>query len=104
MSLDFYLEELKPSEIFWRNITHNLTPMWDRAGVYDALYNSSGKKAKQIIKVLKKGLQQMTDYPEEYRGLNPENGWGDYDVAVLFLADICVACETHPESSIRIWK
>lgn len=45
MSLDFYIEEIRPTAVYWRNITHNVVPMWKRAGVYDALYKSEGQLA-----------------------------------------------------------
>lgn len=104
MSLDFYLEETRPTEIFWRNITHNLSPMWRKAGVYEALYNSEGKKAGELYVTLEKGLHHMTYHAEEYRALNPSNGWGNYEGALAFLKDVMDACNENPGAIVRISK
>lgn len=37
MSLDVSLMEVKPTEVFWSNITHNLGKMAKAAGIYEAL-------------------------------------------------------------------
>ena len=87
MSLDFYLEERyikiklsdltceeREEESFWRNITHNVAVMWRVAGCYDALYNSHGKKASEIIQSLTDALKDMTGNKKKYMAMNPPNG------------------------------
>jgi len=86
------------------NITHNLAPMWRKAGVFDAIYNSDGKQAGCIAKKLRKGLEKMKAKPEKFRRLNPVNGWGDYDGAIEFLSDLTDACEKYPNATIGVWK
>ena len=80
--------------------THNLTPMWDKAGVKDALYNSDGKAAGETIAALEAGLADMRAKPEEYRALNPANGWGDYAGALRFLTAWLALCKRSPQSII----
>ena len=104
MSLDFCLTETKEVSIFDANITHNLTPMWKKAGVYDALYMSEGLIAKGIIEVLEKGIYDMEDKPEEYIKLNAINGWGTYRHALPFLKEILKACKENPDAKIQISK
>jgi hypothetical protein len=111
MSLDIYLTiEVdtgnKPYvvRLFDENITHNLAPMWSEAGVYDALYNSKGKKASEIIDVLHQGLIDMENYPDKYKKMNPDNGWGDYDQALIFLRFLCESCKDYPNSIVNVWK
>jgi transposase-like protein len=106
--------------VFEGDITHNLVPMWNRAGVYDALYESQGECAGNILEVLRNGLADMEqnadvyrslDPPngwdenvEVYRLLNPPNGWGDYDGALRFLREFSGACEKYPKARIEVWK
>ena len=109
MSLDIWLSfESKHgtggSTAFDGNYTHNVTPMWSKAGVYDALYNSSGKKAKEILPELVNGILGMRNNPDEYKKLNPDNGWGDYDSALKFLRNFAKSCNEYPETIIGIWK
>lgn len=111
MSLDFYLEvpvdvggkEPHVVGLFSRNITHNVAPMWVKAGVYDALYNSEGKQAREIIETLSSGENNMLANSAEYIALNPSNGWGNYNGALDFLQGVLAACKEYPKATIRIW-
>lgn len=107
MSLDFYIFDVGKAtgveiELYWKNVTHNLSPMWKRAGVYKDLYESEGKQPKDIIESLKRGLKDMKDNPKTYKRRNPWNGWGDYEGAIKFLSETIEACEKYPEAFIHI--
>jgi hypothetical protein len=106
MSLDFYLEEIvtENKDVFEGNITGNLCPMWTKAGIYEALYESKGKRAKEIIQVIESGIKDMETKPEEYKVLNPKNGWGDYDGALRWIKNLLEACIEHPEAIINTWS
>ena len=86
------------------NMTHNVTPMWQLAGVYDALYNSDGTPAGQWLDVLRNGLRAMQERPAAYELLNPPNGWGRYDHALRFLERWLTSCERHPKALIEVSK
>lgn len=106
MSLDFYLNwtppEPQPERVFSTNYTHNVTPMWREAGVYEALYKSEGKKAAEIITALERGIADMEARPEVYRVMNPENGWGSYDTALIWLRKVLAACRVHPDTVVGV--
>lgn len=112
MSLDIYLyakadvgkDEPIDCELYWRNCTHNLAPMWHLAGVYDALYKSNNDTAEKYIEVLEKGIADMEARPEEYKELNPPNGWGNYEGALNFLKDFTNNCKEYPKSIIGVSK
>lgn len=104
MSLDILLTETLPTEVCDMNYTHNVTNMWRKAGVYDALYMSEGKKASEVIKQLEDGIKHMTENPEEYIKMNPENGWGSYETALPWLKEFCCSCKEHPEAIIGVSK
>lgn len=84
------------------NITHNLTPMWGKAGVYEALYESEGTRAQQWLDVLRAGVADMEQKPAEYEALNALNGWGLYENALPWLRDWLAACEAHPLAIIHV--
>jgi hypothetical protein len=84
------------------NITHNVTPMWREAGIYDALYDSDGKRAGDIIETLRRGIADMEDRPEVYRAMNPKNGWGNYDGALNWLREWLAECVKHPNALIGV--
>jgi hypothetical protein len=104
MSLDIYLTEIKECEVYWANITHNLGEMWNKAGIYDDLYNSKGKKGKDILNNLIIARDKMLMNPEYYKQFNAKNGWGIYDNAIKFLENLIIAIEENPESIINISK
>lgn len=112
MSLDFALvvdidsgsARTRTVEVFSLNITHNLREMWIKAGVYDALYESDGKCAGEIIEALVCGLGHMEEHPAEYQALNPPNGWGSYDGAFRWLTMVTRACTEHHKAIIAISK
>lgn len=109
MSLDFYINDTglatrSEFRLFWKNYTHNVTPMWHKAKIYDELYNSDGKHPKEIMEKLRLGLKDMQDNRKEYKILDPDNGWGDCDSAMAFLSDIIDACSRFPEGTIHISK
>lgn len=104
MSLDFSVYAMKETEVIWKNITGNVAPMWDKAGIYDDLYNSDGKRAEDVICNLQAGLQRMKDDPMEYEKLNPENSWGSYSGAIEWLEELISEMEQCPNGIISISK
>lgn len=103
MSLDFdivILDEIVVS----KNITHNLGQMWKEAGIYDALYMSEGKKAEEILPVLKEGLNKMIDDPIKYKAFDAPNGWGEYRDALPWLTELIAEIREYPDGIISISK
>lgn len=89
-------------EPFDANYTHNVVPMWEKAGVYEALYKSDGKQAKEIIPELEIGYEFMKNNPDLFIPLNPPNGWGDYETALEFLNNILDSCKKYPKTIIQV--
>lgn len=139
MSLDIYLEkecyvtydkitfERKDEQVFWRNITHNLTEMADKAGIYEALWrpfkllpNYSHEeelvddeyeydfeennivRAKDITEVMKRGLQFMKENKKMLQKLDPDNGWGSYDGLLAAVTEYTEALIDNPEAIITV--
>ncbi|MCK1999954.1 hypothetical protein MZM54_00975 [[Brevibacterium] frigoritolerans] len=102
MSLDISLRDVKGANIFHKNITHNITPMWKEAGVYSALYESQGKNAKEVIPTLENGLSLMKDNPKRFSQLDAPNGWGKYKHAVPWLTELIDGFKKHSDGVIEI--
>lgn len=86
------------------NYTHNVTDMWIMLGCYDALYNSDGKKAKEVLSEIRIAVLTGPTRIKELRRLNPANGWGDADRALLWLYKVyCEFCE-FPNKIIEVSK
>ena len=102
MSLDIGLTAVVETEVVSMNITHNLSNMWDAAGIWEVLYESEGKTAKEVLPVLKSGLQKMLEDPDKFRQFDSSNGWGVYEDAVPWLRDLIHEFEKYPDGVI--WK
>lgn len=102
MSLDINLTATIETEVVDKNITHNLSTMWKQAGVYEALYESKGKTAKDVLPILKQGLEKMVQQPSYFKQFNASNGWGKYEDAINFLVELIEEFEKFPDGVIGI--
>ena len=105
MSLDVYLTAVRPTRVHSGNITHNLVPMAEEAGIYQHLWRPEElgiSKAGGLIGPLSEGLAKLLAEPEKYKVFNPENGWGDYDGLVQFAHEYLRACCENPDAEIEV--
>jgi len=104
MSLDVYLTETLPTTVFDLNITHNLSPMADAAGIYKHLWRPEevpATRAEQLIEPLTEGLRRLREDPDRFKEYNPSNGWGDYDGLCGVVERYLAACKKHPDAEVR---
>ena len=104
MSLDISLRATIETTVVDKNITHNLAQMWREAGVYDALYNSEGCIAGDLLPTLERGLRDMIANPSRFKHLSADNGWGTYEQAVPWLSELVREFKKYPEGIISISK
>lgn len=105
MSLDVSLIALRPVEVFDYNITHNLAAMAIAAGIYKHLWRPDElgiTRAVYLIEPLEAGLATIIASRESLEKLNPENGWGDYNNLLQFVANYLEACKGNPDAEIRV--
>ena len=104
MSLDVYLTAVRPTEVYSRNITHNLNKMAMEAGIYEALWRPEEigiVRADQLIEPLTVGLEKLKADPERFKEFNAPNGWGMYDNLINFVEDYLEACIKNPDAEVR---
>ena len=85
-----------------QNYTHNVSRMWTKAGCWDALYESAGKRAGETLPVLDAAIAAMEADPDAYIALNPPNGWGDYESALHWLKRWREIVATDPDALIGV--
>lgn len=92
--------------VFSYNITHNLNKMAGKgSSLYQALWRPEElgfTKAKQLIPVLALNLTLMQQFPERFKALNPENGWGSYELLLECVSKYLEACLDYPEATIEV--
>ncbi len=104
MSLDLYFEKVMPSCVAQNNITHNLVPMAELAGVYVALWHPErlpSQVASDVQPILEVGLAALLTDPAKFQELNPENGWGSYGGLVEFVRWAIRQCSEYPDAQLR---
>lgn len=104
MSLDVYLTAVRPTEVYWANITHNLGKMAKEAGIYQALWRPEEigiTHAEQLIEPLSVGLTKLKADPMYYSQFNAPNGWGMYEHFVPFVEKYLEACKANPDAEVR---
>lgn len=105
MSLDFYLMQ-DDERVFSANMTHNLTTMADKAGIYEVLWRPEEKlgitKAKECIPFLQKGLVYLVCNRRVCEAFNSPNGWGMYEHFVPFVLEVLTACCDYPEATVEV--
>jgi hypothetical protein len=82
------------------NITHNLTTMAEKAGLYEIMWHPTTSDAKDFIVPLATGLKELLELPDYYRSFNPENGWGNYEQLRDTVAELLKVCITYPEAKV----
>jgi hypothetical protein len=73
-------------------------PLWEAIGVYDALYNSDGKQARDISRAVAYGVDRLVDDTSVAR-LLPSTG--SLDEAIRFLENIHRGCTIHPSALVE---
>jgi predicted ribosome quality control (RQC) complex YloA/Tae2 family protein len=101
-----YIERFADTnELYHDNITHNLGKMAAKADLYLVLWRPEDleyRKAADLIKPLEDGLAELQSNPDYYKQFNPENGWGDYEQLVQFVADYLEACRQWPDATLEV--
>ncbi len=95
--------KISGKNLFWANITHNLNEMANEAGIYEACWRPGEigiSKAKNLIPLLRDGLEKMRADPERFKRFNAPNGWGTYETFVEWVAGYLRACEEFPDAEV----
>lgn len=85
------------------NYTSNVAPMWRKAMPdTDGLAGLNGMVASDAAKVLRGGISHMAQHPEEYRPLDPPNGWGSYDGVLVAMGELLREMDNHPTALVKV--
>jgi len=114
MSLDLYLiEDVKcphcggtvdGTELYWRNITHNLGGMAQALGVYEILWHPGDHlHAADLVAPLERAVQLLDENPAEYKQYEAPNGWGTISGFYRFLTDVLRAAKDNPSARVKAW-
>lgn len=103
MSLDINITAKREVEIYERNVTYNLADMY-----YKCIDEKQGFKklnkmnCKEALPIIHTAIQDMLNNTEEYKKLNPKNGWGSYEGLLETLQGMKSCCENNPDGIIHV--
>ena len=98
MSVDLNIKAKRLVEIYETNITYNLAPMYYKAIDEElGLKKIKGMTCKKALPIIKKAIADMILNEEEYKKLNPKNGWGTYEQLLEDFRQIKNVCENNPD-------
>jgi hypothetical protein len=74
----------------------------EAGGAYEIERSLPVVHARDLIRPLTDGLAKLRGNPETFKTLNPENGWGNYEGLVNFVADYLNACKEYPDAIVEV--
>lgn len=74
----------------------------DAGGAFELERSLPTVTGRDLIAPLESGLALLRSDPERFKAFNPENGWGDYDALVAFVAGYLEACRKHPDAIVEV--
>jgi hypothetical protein len=105
MSLDFTIYDSEENELYWKNITHNLSKMAQECGLHKPLWCAYEYESNSdIINDITKGIENAIENRCSLEKLNPENGWGRYEGLLLFAYETRDALIKYPDGEVSISK
>ena len=90
-------------QVFFSNITGNLSAMVYAAGLYGILWepNKLGfTQAGQLVQGLEGGLLNIVRYREHLETFNPHNCYGSYQTLLSSIEKYLKACKKYPNAEV----
>lgn len=104
MSLDINITAKREIEIYEGNVTYNLADMYYKCiDKEEGFRKLDGMNCKQALLIINNAIQDMLNNSDEYRKLNPKNGWGSYEGLLKVLQDLRACCENNPDGKINVY-
>ena len=91
--------------VYHGNITHNLTTMAERAGLYRAMWRPAevnARVAADMIPNLEAGIVRLEADPDRFREFTPPNKWGSYETLLTVAKEYLAACRQYPDAIIEV--
>lgn len=84
--------------VFKDTASSGCVPVWEETGVYDALYNSDGRAARDVSRTIAFGVDRLHDDPKLARLLPPTVSLAE---AIRFLENVLRGCTIHASAIIE---
>ena len=104
MSYDFSMKKMVTQEVEIEelNYTYNISPMFRLALGENGIHELEDVSHDVALDLLDIAIRDMEENPEDYKALNPTNGWGDAEGAKMCLVTIREWFRKHPDCTFVI--
>ena len=98
MSVNLEIIAKRDVAIYETNITFNLAKMYYKAIDKDlGLEKLKGMTCEKALPIINQAIKDMIDKKDEYKELNPSNGWGTYEGLLECFREMRNVCEENPD-------
>ena len=87
-----------PVVVFKDSTSAGCVTVWEEAGVYDALYNSDGRTAREVSRIIAFGVDRLNEDPKLARLLPSTVSLAE---AIRFLENVLRACTIHASALVE---
>ena len=87
-----------PTVVFKDSASSGCVPVWEEAGVYDALYNSDGQEARAVSRTIAFGVDRLNQEPKLARLLPTTVSLAE---AIRFLENVLRGCTIHASATVE---
>ena len=91
-------EDAAPSVAFQDSIGPGYVSLWEEISVYDALYNSEGREAREVSRAIAYGIDQLNEDESMGRMLPATARLAE---AIRFLENVHRGCTVHPSARVE---
>lgn len=85
------------------NYTYNVSPMYRHViDENEGINILHGMRCADARGILETSVKRMYEDREELETMNPTNGWGDYEGALMVLEKLLLCCRMYPSARISI--
>ena len=88
----------QPTVVFKDSTSSGCVPVWEEAGVYDALYNSDGQEARAVSRTIAFGVDRLNQEPKLARLLPTTVSLAE---AIRFLENVLRGCTIHAAATVE---
>lgn len=87
-----------PAVVFADSTNPGLVPLWEEVGVYDSLYNSDGRTAREVSRTIAFAVDRVANEARLARLLPPTASIAE---ALRFLENVLRGCTIHPSARVE---
>jgi hypothetical protein len=87
-----------PAVVFEESTSPGFVPLWEEVGVYDAIYNSDGRAAREVSRAIAFGVDRLVEDASLGRLVPSSLSMGE---AIRFLENLHRGCTIHASARIE---